>query len=131
MSERRISEALRGASDTETVAIGSGALRRVAEVYADTVDGAAIVVADANTWDVAGHAVHDRLASAGRDTRAPHVFPSTPTLYADYENVRALAGALREQDATPVAVGSGTLNDIVKRAAHELGRPYLLSLIHI
>jgi glycerol-1-phosphate dehydrogenase [NAD(P)+] len=125
MSERRISEALRGAADTQAVAIGSGALGRVAEVYADAFDGAAIVVADGTTWDVAGSAVQDRLASAGRETREPHVFPAKPTLYADYENVRTLAGALREHDATPVAVGSGTLNDLVKRAAHELGRPYL------
>ncbi len=125
MSGRRISDALRGASDTEMVAIGSGALRRVADVYAGAFDGAAIVVADGITWEVAGGAVQDRLTSAGREAREPYVFPAKPTLYADYENVRTLVGALGEQDATPVAVGSGTLNDIVKRAAHELERPYL------
>src|SRR4029453_7065088 len=32
---------------------------------------------------------------------------------------------LSGHDAVPVAVGSGSLNDIVKRAAHEAGRPYL------
>jgi glycerol-1-phosphate dehydrogenase [NAD(P)+] len=125
MSDRRISDALRGAPDTETVVIGPGALRRVADVYADALDGAAIVVADGTTWEVAGSAVQERLSSAGRETREPYVFPAEPTLYADYENIRTLVGVLREQDATPVAVGSGTLNDIVKRAAHELERPYL------
>jgi glycerol-1-phosphate dehydrogenase [NAD(P)+] len=125
MSDRRISEALRSASDTEMVVIGSGALRGVADLYAGAFDGAAIVIADGITWEVAGGAVQDRLASAGRETREPYVFRAKPTLYADYENIRTLVGALREQDATPVAVGSGTLNDIVKRAAHELERPYL------
>ena len=32
---------------------------------------------------------------------------------------------MREHDAIPIAVGSGTVNDIVKRAAHECDRPYL------
>ncbi len=126
MSERRISEALRGASDTEAVLIGSGVIGRVGDVFGDTFgDRPAIVVADGNTWDVAGQAVQERLAAGGRDVREPYVFPAKPTLYADYENITTLVGALREQDATPVAVGAGTLNDIVKRAAHELERPYL------
>lgn len=126
MSDQRISDALRGASDTESVVIGSGAIGRVADVFASTFgDRAAIVVADGNTWDVAGAGVHERLRAAGREVRDAYVFPARPTLYADYENIRTLAGALRDVDATPVAVGSGTLNDIVKRAAHELERPYL------
>jgi glycerol-1-phosphate dehydrogenase [NAD(P)+] len=121
VSERRITEALRGASDTRTVVIGPGALRRVADVFAENFDGPAVVVADGATWEVAGAAVQDQLPGA----HDPYVFPARPALYADYENVRALAGALGAHDATPVAVGSGTVNDIVKRAAHELGRPYL------
>jgi glycerol-1-phosphate dehydrogenase [NAD(P)+] len=126
MSDQRISEALRGASDTEAVVIGSGAIGRVGDVFADTLgDRPAIVVADGNTWDVAGQAVQERLAAGGRDVREPYVFPAKPTLYADYDNITTLVGALREHDATPVAVGAGTLNDIVKRAAHELERPYL------
>jgi len=126
MSEQRISEALRGAADTVAVVIGSGVIGRVGAVFGDTFgDRPAIVVADGNTWDVAGQAVRERLAAGGRDVREPYVFPAKPTLYADYDNVTTLVGALREQDATPVAVGAGTLNDIVKRAAHELGRPYL------
>ena len=126
MSEQRISEALRGASDTEAVLIGSGVIGRVGDVFGDTFgDRPAIVVADGNTWDVAGQAVQERLAAGGREVREPYVFPAKPTLYADYENITTLVGALREQDATPVAVGAGTLNDIVKRAAHELERPYL------
>jgi glycerol-1-phosphate dehydrogenase [NAD(P)+] len=126
MSDRRISEALRGAPDTEAVLIGSGVIGRVGDVFASAVgDRPAIVVADGNTWDVAGAAVQERLRGAVGEVREPYVFPAKPTLYADYENIRTLVAALRDQDATPVAVGSGTLNDIVKRAAHELERPYV------
>jgi glycerol-1-phosphate dehydrogenase [NAD(P)+] len=46
-------------------------------------------------------------------------------VYAGYTNVERLRDALAAQDAVPVAVGSGTLNDLTKRAAHELGRPYV------
>jgi glycerol-1-phosphate dehydrogenase [NAD(P)+] len=53
------------------------------------------------------------------------VLPAEPALYADYDNVTTVAAQLREHAAIPVAVGSGTINDIVKRAAHECDRPYL------
>ena len=46
-------------------------------------------------------------------------------LYAGYDNIETLREALREHDAVPVAVGSGTLNNIVKRAAYECDRPYM------
>ena len=56
----------------------------------------------------------------------PYVFPgradaATPSTATS----RRWSDALREHDAIPVAVGSGTLNDIVKRAAHECERPYM------
>ena len=55
----------------------------------------------------------------------PYVFPAEPPLYAEYSNIEKLRDSLREHDAIPVAVGSGTLNDIVKRSAHECERPYM------
>src|SRR5262249_6366695 len=36
-----------------------------------------------------------------------------------------LRDALESVDAVPVAVGSGTINDLTKLAAHRLGRPYM------
>ena len=53
------------------------------------------------------------------------MFPAEPPLYAEYSNIEKLGDSLREHDAIPVAVGSGTLNDIVKRSAHECERPYM------
>ena len=126
MSEERIGAALRDATDTGQVAIGHGALGSVAEVFGRGFgDRPAVVVADATTWRVAGEQVQRELEAAGQATRGPYRFPPDTFVAADYENVERLSPALAGHDAIPVAVGSGSLNDIVKRAAHEAGRPYL------
>jgi glycerol-1-phosphate dehydrogenase [NAD(P)+] len=88
-------------------------------------DRAAVVIADETTFEVAGKRAGQLLADGGRALAEPYVFPATPTLHADYDNVIPLARFLRATDAIPVAVGSGTLNDLVKRASHEVERPYL------
>lgn len=126
MSSERIDAALALAPDTRTIRIGAGLLRRVAEVFAQSFgDRGAVVVADGNTWQAAGREVQDHLVAGGRQTAEPYVFPGRPMLYGEYGNIETLREAVRPHDAIPVAVGSGTLNDIVKRAAHELDRPYL------
>jgi glycerol-1-phosphate dehydrogenase [NAD(P)+] len=126
MPDRRIEAALRDATDTERVLIGPGALGAVAEVFGRTFgEGPAQVVADATTWRVAGSRVQRALEAAGRATEAPYRFPPDTFVEATYGNVERLTRALATHDAVPVAVGSGSLNDLVKRAAHEVGRPYL------
>jgi glycerol-1-phosphate dehydrogenase [NAD(P)+] len=127
MSSERTTAALELAGDTKRVTTGSGVLSRVDEVFAGTFgDAAAIVVADGNTWAAAGWQVHEHLEAAGRPLREPYVFPGEPTLYAEDGAIETLVGALRAHEAIPVAVGSGTLNDIVKRAAFETDRPYMV-----
>jgi glycerol-1-phosphate dehydrogenase [NAD(P)+] len=126
MSSERVQTALRDASDTRTVVIGAGALVSVEHVFGESFgDRRAVVVADENTLAVAGKQVQQRFEAAGRAQENPYVFHGRPTLYAEYGNIERLREALRGHDAIPVAVGSGTLNDIVKRAAHECQRPYL------
>jgi glycerol-1-phosphate dehydrogenase [NAD(P)+] len=126
MPDRRIEAALRDATDTERVVIGPGALDAVAEVFGRTFGARpAVVVADATTWRVAGERVQRSLEAAGRATEAPYRFPPGTFVQAEYGNVERLTGALAAHDAVPVAVGSGSLNDLVKRAAFEVGRPYL------
>ncbi len=126
MNDERINAALRDATDTEQVVIGAGVLGSVDDVFGRSFgDRPAVVVADENTFRVAGKQVQQQLEVAGRALAEPYVFPGQPTLYAEYGNIEKLREALRAHDAVPVAVGSGTLNDIVKRAAHELERPYM------
>ena len=126
MGEQLIETALREATDTRNVKIGVGALASVAGVFLEGFgDSPAVVVADGTTFEVAGKEVRRRLEGAGQTTIEPYVFPTEPPLYAEYSNVEKLSDSLREHDAIPVAVGSGTINDIVKRAAHECERPYM------
>jgi glycerol-1-phosphate dehydrogenase [NAD(P)+] len=126
MNDELINEALRDATDTQNVTIGTGALASVEDIFEQSFgDATAVVVADGNTFEVAGKEVQQRLEEAGRKTVEPYVFPGKPTLYAGYDNIETLIEALREHDVIPVAVGSGTLNDIVKRAAYECDRPYM------
>ncbi len=126
MTNERIEKALEGATDTQSVSIGEGVLGTVADLYAQSFgDRPAVVVGDENTFAVAGREVQGHLEAAGRELREPYVFPGTPTLYAEYGNIEALIASLREHDAIPVAVGSGSLNDIAKRAAFECERPYM------
>lgn len=127
MNSERIERALRNATDTAEVSIGAGVLSSVNEMFERNFgDQSAVVVADENTFRVAGRDVADDLTAAGRKMVDPHVFPGRPVLHAEYQHVEELAGSLQTHEAVPVAVGAGTLNDIVKRAAHECKRPYMV-----
>ena len=126
MSERRINAALEKATDTRDVNIEAGALASVPEVFRENFgEGPVVVVADGNTFEVAGREVQRELEDAGYTMVEPYVFPAEPPLYAEYSNIEKLRDSLQEHDAIPVAVGSGTLNDIVKRSSHECDRPYM------
>lgn len=126
MNDERIKSALEGASDTQSVRIGSGVLSDAAELFEQGFgDAAVVLVADENTFEVAGRAVHEHLEAAGRTLLDPYLFPAKPSLHADYENIKTLVGALSKHDAIPIAIGSGTVNDIVKRASHECDRHYM------
>jgi glycerol-1-phosphate dehydrogenase [NAD(P)+] len=122
-----IAAALRDATDTDAVVIAEGALDSVGEVFESTFgDRAAIVVADENTFRVAGDAVAQALElGSAREVLDPYIFPAHPTLHADYKHIAALVPNLHKHDAIPVAVGSGTINDIVKRASFECDRTYM------
>jgi len=126
MDDARISAALCEAGDTRRVLIGTGALAAVDQVIAQCFgDQAAVVIADDTTWQVAAQQVHEHLSAAGRLVEKPIIFSGTPTLYADFDNVVALETQLRQHNAIPVVVGSGTLNDITKLAAHRAERQYV------
>ncbi len=126
-----IADCLKAASDTAFYRLGEGALDAVAAFYGEAFgDKAAFIVADGNTYAAAGK----RAEAALRDARVPVagrlIFPAQPVLHAEYGHVAALVATLEAADrkngdaVVPVAVGSGTVNDLAKRAAGELERPY-------
>ena len=127
MIKPAIEDAIRGAQDTRMIRVGSGAIAGAADVFIDCFGASpAVIVADAATYDVAGAAVEHALRNAGVPCRPPFVFAATPAVYADYETVMSIVTHLRYSDAIPVAVGSGTINDIVKLASHLSERRYMV-----
>lgn len=52
------------------------------------------------------------------------VFPSIPELDSSYSNVEQIISILKSNDSIPVSIGSGTINDLVKRASFEVSREY-------
>jgi glycerol-1-phosphate dehydrogenase [NAD(P)+] len=126
MSAENIARALRGAPNTREVVIGRGVLSQVPVVFQRQFGAAtAMIVADSNTYAAAGRAVEESLQRAGIRLRPPHVFPGSPTLHADVEHVDTLEAGLTSSEVIPIAVGSGTLNDLTKLAAHRRRRGYM------
>lgn len=127
MDRALIDRVLAAASDTRIIVVRSGALASVGDVFGTAFAGReAVIVADETTYDVAGRAVERSLAGSGHVVRPAIVLPSAPPLHADQEHVDRIADALRGNDAIPVAVGAGTINDLTKLASHEAGRRYMV-----
>ncbi len=126
MQSSRIQDALSKATETKVFKVGAGALAQVPALFKAHFAAPAVLVADENTFGAAGTRVQQCLDAAGVASLPPIVFPGSPVLPADYEHSERLRDRLRRTGATPIAVGSGTLNDIVKRAAFELGRRYMV-----
>src|SRR5947208_16632934 len=105
MDYNRINAALREASDTNHLLIGTGVLNDVGNVLQQAFGHQpVVVVADDNTYAVAGKAVCERLSSAGWMVEEPVVFPGTPAWYASFESLLALEEKLRPVSAGPIVV---------------------------
>lgn len=118
-----LTAALRSAVDTRDVVLGRGALVEAGpRIRAQLGPGPFVVVADENTWAVGGSRLTTSLERAGCIVDQPVIFPGRPTLHASYDNAQSIRQAIGE--ATPVALGAGTINDLVKVAAFESERDY-------
>jgi glycerol-1-phosphate dehydrogenase [NAD(P)+] len=118
--------ALKAAKETRVLEIAPGAMKRVADIYRSQFGEArAIVVADTRTFAAAGKSVLDQLRAKGIPCDEPFIF-TEPDLHAEWCYIERLEAVLKKTDATPVAVGSGTVNDLTKLSSHHVGRPYMV-----
>lgn len=109
---------------TKRLLIGSGVLDQSVELFREQFgNSGAVIVADGNTYDAAGRAVYHDFHRA----RAPidRLIFFDQHLYAEHSFVEQLENSLRRHNAIPIAVGSGTINDLTKLAAHRTNRPYM------
>ena len=121
----KIERALQRTTDTKDLVIGPGVVAQAASMFKKLFPGqTAIIIADTNTWEVAGKAVLQSL----EDARVPHEEPfifDDPDLYAEWKFVEQLKAHLSNLDAIAIAVGSGVINDLTKYTSHVLGRKYM------
>lgn len=114
-------------NETDELIIGSGLINECSGYLKKYwPEYSVLIVADTNTWRVAGKALSQHLIDSGAGIAEPLIFSVPPFLHADYKNVE-LIKKKAEQLKKPVlvSVGSGTINDLVKRAAHEISQSYL------
>ena len=153
MSKEMIENALKRATDTKACRIGDGILGETVAFFKDLFPGAsrAVVIEDPRTRAAAGERVAEMLRAAGAQVSEHVIEPDGKTFHADYRYVDEVREAIKaaengeriprakrvaEGDAlagvgtgngriVPVAVGSGVVNDLTKRASGELEIPYL------
>lgn len=122
---KQIDKALQTASDTQALHIGCGAIGQTGEIFRQQFPGKeAVVIADTTTFKIAGAEACRFLSESGIKLQPPFLF-NAPDLYAEYSYVEQLAAFLKSNEAIPVAVGSGTINDLTKLASHLAGRRYM------
>ena len=132
MSNELIERALGRATDTKACRIGDGVLGETVAYLREFFPGAsmAVVVEDPRTRAAAGERVAEMLRAAGIQVVEHVLEPGGRTFHADYRYVDEVREAIKaagtgDGKTVPVAVGSGVVNDLTKRAAGELGLPYL------
>jgi len=123
-TQQRIDSALKSATDTRLFEMGPNVLERVPAVFKEMFPGRkAIVVADKNTWKVAGARVFDLMNEEGIECGSflfiEHEF------HADWYHIEQLDAVLDKTGAVAVSVGSGTINDLCKLTAHHHNQSYL------
>lgn len=121
----KVERALKAASETKDLLMGSNVLDKVPELFKKYFAGhTAVVVADQITYEVAGKEVAELLKASGINQEPVFIF-TDPELYAEYSFVEQLSRSLATHNAIAVAVGSGTINDLAKLASHQNGREYM------
>jgi len=113
-------------NDTDICLVKQNALLKTPAIFKETWPNMkAILIADKNTYPVAGEAVQALFEKHSIEHKV-FIFEDEEVIPADYEYVELVKKQLKHNDYVPVAVGSGTINDLVKRAAFEEERTYMV-----
>ena len=121
-----IEKALQRTTDTKALFLGPGVIVKTGQMFRELFPGKkGVVVADTNTFRVAGVQVDSILAEAGLRAADPFIFDD-PDLFAEWGFACRLKEYLAGIDAIAVAVGSGVINDLTKYVSYTLGRRYMI-----
>jgi glycerol-1-phosphate dehydrogenase [NAD(P)+] len=125
-----LTDCLKAADETKELLINRGCYEEIPALLKRLYrTGGVYLVSDENTREAAGKRIGEIFDGAGIPARGELRFPARPRLHAEYPKVTAIVEKFSAlpapEETTLVAVGGGTVNDLVKRAAGELGRDYL------
>ena len=124
-----IEEILKETPDTKACRLGPDVTEQVAALFRELFPAArqALVVDDVNTKRVAGDRVIALLKASGIEIAECTINPDGSWFHATYDKVEEVRDAIKAHlPAVPVAVGSGTINDLVKRGSEEAGVRYMV-----
>lgn len=123
-----LQNALQYATSTKELVSEPGALEQLPRLIQRQFDvnDTFVPVADENTWKAAGERTLGVLTRAGFNISKPFLFPGEPILEAQYSYAEQLGDHFRSiPQGIPVAIGGGTINDLVKMGSHLAHRRYI------
>ncbi len=115
------------------LAIGKGAIQKLPEFLADqkrgdgqplTKEDKIYVVADIHTWPVAGEFVYQMVKNAGYPVEY-YIFPHEE-MHTNEIFIGELDEAMPKDVVLPLAVGSGTINDLTRMVSFQRKIPYYI-----
>ena len=122
----RIKLALENATYTKAICIGQGILGETARIFKEQFPGKrAIIIACKRTYDIEGKDIAVILRNACIEQDAPYIFDE-PEMHAEWKYIDRLDAILKTTEAIPIAIGSGTINDITKLSSYHTNRPYMI-----
>lgn len=120
----RITKALSVSTDTKVFEMGYDHLKLAPKFFKEFFSGEkAKIIADCNTWRVAGEEVFGYFKDSGIETLY-YIIPEKE-FHAEWRFVEDVENELKKDGAVAVSVGSGVINDLCKLASHHLNQQYL------
>lgn len=120
----RIESALKVARETKVFELGRGVVAKLPDTFKRFFpERSAIVIADCNTWRVAGEEVFRTLLSAGVRTQC-FLIPEEK-FHAEWSYIEMVDRVLDESGAVAVSAGSGVINDLCKLCSFHHNQSYI------
>jgi glycerol-1-phosphate dehydrogenase [NAD(P)+] len=110
--------------NTKKFIMSSGAIADTPELLKEVFPGKkAFIIADENTMEAAGYELLEYLKSGNIEVAGSIIYPGNERLHCENDIAIDIASKYPE-NIVPIAVGSGTINDLVKRASEIAQIPY-------
>jgi glycerol-1-phosphate dehydrogenase [NAD(P)+] len=121
-----LEECLAASGGTKALITGNNVFQQIPGLLKNEYETQRVyIIADTNTMRATGDELEKMLVTDGIEIAGRYIFPGEPRLHAEYchiETLKAVFAAARPM--VPLAIGSGTINDLVKQAAGDISLPY-------